>query len=63
VPGRPGVTNGYETDPKEARRKIEAAWAIAKAHGRPARTATTVQMNVESWPAHPLGHDCVVRAK
>jgi hypothetical protein len=50
VPGRPGVTSGYEADPKEARRKVEAAWAVAKAHGRPVRTAAAVQMNVEPWP-------------
>jgi hypothetical protein len=50
VPGRPGVTSGYETDPKEARRKVETAWAIAKAHERPVRTATAVHLKVEPWP-------------
>jgi hypothetical protein len=39
VPARPGVTQGHEADPKEARCKVEAAWAIAKANGVPTRTA------------------------
>jgi hypothetical protein len=36
VPARPGITNGHEVDPKEARRKLEEAWAYAKEHGEPA---------------------------
>ncbi len=32
-PAVPGVTRGYETDPKEARRKVEAAWQMAKEKG------------------------------
>jgi hypothetical protein len=51
VPARPGVTNGHEADPKEARRKVEEAWAYAKAHGRPTRTAVAEHLHVETWPA------------
>jgi hypothetical protein len=50
VPGRPGVTSGHEAGPKEARRKVEAAWAIARAHGQPMRTAAAVHIKVEPWP-------------
>jgi hypothetical protein len=32
-PAIPGLTNGHETDPKEARRKVEAAWHMAKRKG------------------------------
>jgi hypothetical protein len=32
-PTGPGVTHGAETDPQEARRKVEAVWAYAKANG------------------------------
>jgi hypothetical protein len=32
VPARPGVTNGHEPDPKEARRKVETECAYAKKH-------------------------------
>jgi hypothetical protein len=29
----PGVTNGDDADPKEARRKVETAWQMAKEKG------------------------------
>jgi hypothetical protein len=32
-PAVPGVTNGHEGDPKEARRKVETAWQMAKERG------------------------------
>jgi hypothetical protein len=46
VPARPGITNGHELDPKEARRKIEAAWAYAKEHGESACDL----VHVREWP-------------
>jgi hypothetical protein len=51
VPARPGLTYGYDSDPRRARRKVEATWALAKAHGRPDRTAAAVHLCVEAWPA------------
>jgi hypothetical protein len=33
TPAVPGVTNGYETDPKKARRKVETVWQMAKESG------------------------------
>jgi hypothetical protein len=45
VPGRPGITSGHETDPKEARRKVETAWSYAKAKGVPAGN----HVKVENW--------------
>ena len=36
VPAHSGLTHGREADPKEARRKVEAAWAHAKVKGKPA---------------------------
>ena len=50
VPARPGLTYGYDDDPRRARRKVEAAWAVAKTHGRPVRTAAAVHMCVADWP-------------
>jgi hypothetical protein len=50
VPARPGLTYGYDRDPGEARRKVEAAWAVAKARGRPVRTAAAVHLCVDAWP-------------
>jgi hypothetical protein len=35
APAVPGLTNGPETDPKVARRKVEEIWARAKAEGVP----------------------------
>jgi hypothetical protein len=32
-PAIPGLTNGVEADPKEARRKVETAWQMAKQKG------------------------------
>ena len=32
-PAIPGLTNGVEADPKEARRKVETAWQMAKEKG------------------------------
>jgi hypothetical protein len=32
-PCRSWVTNGVEVDPKEARRKVEAAWQMVKEKG------------------------------
>jgi hypothetical protein len=32
-PAIPGVTNGHDTDPKEARRKVETAWQMAREKG------------------------------
>jgi hypothetical protein len=32
-PAIPGLTTGYEREPKEARRKVEAAWHMAKRKG------------------------------
>ena len=65
VPGRPGVTSGYEIDPKGARRKVEAAWAIAKAYGRPVRTATTADecrhlARVQSPDVAARGGECLM---
>jgi hypothetical protein len=51
APGRPGVTHGYENDAKEARRKVDAARAVAKTHGRPVRTAMAAHLCLDSWPA------------
>ena len=55
VPAHPGVTYGYDPDPRRARRKVESAWAVAKAHGRPVRTAAAVHMCVDAWPAREEG--------
>ena len=41
-----GKTHGHELDPKEARRKVEVAWAYAKAHGEPAGE----HVHVREWP-------------
>jgi hypothetical protein len=32
-PAIPGITTGYEHDPKEARRKVKTAWRLAKEKG------------------------------
>ena len=48
-PARPSITHGYESDPKEARRKVEECWAYAKANGRPIRTAVAEHVWVETW--------------
>jgi len=32
-PAIPGLTNGVDADPKEARRKVETAWQMAKEKG------------------------------
>ena len=56
VPARPGLTHGHEADPNEARRKVEAAWAYAKAKGVPEPYGSHVV--VEDWSgaaAHPPG--------
>ena len=45
VPGRPRITHSHEADPKEARRKVEAVWAHAEAHGIPAGN----HIKVEDW--------------
>jgi hypothetical protein len=52
VPARPGLTHGHEADPKEARRKVEAAWAIAKASGDWIPTAAAAHLHVKTWPSN-----------
>jgi hypothetical protein len=53
VPARPGITNGHEVDPKEARRKLEDAWAYAKEHGEPAGNHIKVERVRNGMP---IGH-------
>jgi hypothetical protein len=46
VPTLAGKTDGHELDPKEARRKVEAAWAYAKEPGEPAGE----HVHIREWP-------------
>jgi hypothetical protein len=51
VPAQAGKTHGHELDPKEARRKVEVAWAYAKEHGVEIQTAVATHRKVDTWPA------------
>jgi hypothetical protein len=46
VPAQADKTHGHGADPKEARRKFEAAWGYAKKHGEPAGE----HVHVREWP-------------
>jgi hypothetical protein len=45
IPAHADITHGHETDPKEARRKVEAAWERAKAEGR--RIGSHMQLEIK----------------
>jgi hypothetical protein len=53
IPAHADITHGHEQDPKEARRKVEAAWERAKAEGR--RVGKHVQIENQALKGRAAG--------
>ena len=51
IPPRPWITHGFAPDLRQAQAHAEAAWAYAKANGRP----TADRILVENWTAGTPG--------